>query len=321
MTEDEKPHADYIEEQRAWLKTHMAQLALTWPEVASRTGIKQGTISQFGGKNGYGGRELPIAEAVQRYRDLLVARDTVHIDAPEIPDYFETQTSAEIVNLLHWCQRGKMVSAPLGSGLGKSSSAAHFRALYPHIYIVTIWPSHGSPGPMQIRVLAALGVKNATGSPAALSQMICDKLSAMHRPVLIFDEAQHLTVKSLEEIRGIHDETGAGIAFFGDQRLANLIANGTGKSDLPQLRRRVKSMAARVLPYAQDVAALARAWAIDDPRAIRELEQIARKPGALGLATQVLEVAAMLASADKAPIGLPHLQEAAADILRRDVAA
>lgn len=320
MTNDEAQHAEFIEEQRTWLKAYRVETDLSWPEIAKRTGTERGTISQFGGEKGYNGRELPLAEAVQRFRDLLNTRDTTFLAAPEVPGYFETQTSVEIINLLHWCQRGKMVCSALGSGLGKSKAAEHFKSRYNEVFIATLWESEGSQGPMQQRILLALGVKSATGTPRALSRMVCDKLSAMHKPVLIIDEAQHLTVKALEEIRGWHDETGAGIAFFGDQRLAHTINNGTGKNDLPQLRRRLKSMPMRMQPYGQDVTALAAAWDISEKRMIVELGRIAQRPGGLGLATQALEMAALIAAAEQKAMDLSHLQEAAADVTRSKAA-
>ena len=214
-----------------------------------------------------------------------------------------------------------MVCAPLGSGLGKSTACDHFASLYPHVYVARLWESQGSQGPMQQRVLWSLGVKNVSGTPYALSQMICEKLSSMHKPVLILDEAQFMTVKSLEEVRGWHDETGAGIALFGDQRLHQLIYNGTGKNDLPQLRRRLRAMPVRTLPYSQDVTALADAWNVHDKRLITELGRIAQRPGGLGLATQVLEMASLMAVAEKKVIALSHIQEAAADVSRKAQAA
>lgn len=321
MTADEAQHAEFIEEQRAWLKGHRTELTLSWPEVAKRTGTDRGTISQFAGEKGYAGRELPLAEAVKRYRDLLNTRDTTFIDAPDVPGYFETQTSAEILNLLHWCQRGKMVCCPLGSGLGKSMSAEHFVSLYPNVYYTSFPPSFGASGPMQVRILAALGEKNAKGAPYDLTQRICEKLSSMHRPVLILDEAQELTIKALEEVRFLHDETGAGIALFGDHRLHQVIYSGSGKSDLPQLRRRLKSMPMRLQPYAQDVTALAAAWGITEKRMVVELGRIAQRPGGIGLATQALEMAALIAGAEGKAMELAHLQEGAADATRRGVAA
>jgi DNA transposition AAA+ family ATPase len=201
---------------------------------------------------------MPLADKIHQYRRSLAARDTTYIDAPDIPGYFETQTATEVLALLLWAQRGKMVGIPIGSGLGKTTAANHFAALYPHIYIAMMPPSCGSQGPMQVAVLEALGVENASGTPHGLSSMIVDRLRKMHRPVLIIDEAQHLTVKALEEIRSWHDKIGVGIALMGDIRLAHMINNGTGKNDLPQFRRRIKMMPARTLPYAQDVEALQR---------------------------------------------------------------
>lgn len=318
MVEDEQEHREFIEEQRSFLRQHRQETGLAWSELAKRTGTKEGTISQFGGAKGYIGKELPIAEAVLRYRQSQATRATTYVDAPEIPGYFETPTSIELINMLHWAQRGKMVSMPLGSGIGKSMAAAHFATLYPNIYFVSIPPSCGSPGPMQIRILAALGVKNASGTPYALSRLICERLAALHRPVLIIDEAQELTVKALEEIRSWYDEIKVGIALLGDQRLSALINNGTGKCDLPQLRSRLRQMPARMQPYAQDVVALSGAWNIHDKRMITEVGRIAQKPGALRLATQVLETAAMLASGREALLDLGILQEAAAEVLRRE---
>ncbi len=320
MTEDEVNQREFIEEQRAWFKAHKAETNLSWPDLSIKLGnLKSGTVSQFGG-SGYSGRELPLAEAVQRYRQSLIARDTTFVDAPDVPDFFETQTTDEIIALLHWCQRGKMVAVPIGSGLGKTSAATRFSTLYPHVYIVRLLPSEGAMGPLHVAVLNTLGMPNVSGQPSALSKAIIKHLKEAHRPVLIIDEAQELTVKGLEEIRGWADLSGAGVALFGDQRLDDLIKNGTGKNALPQLQRRIKMMPVRLQPYAKDVAALAAAWGVDDARMIKEIGRVAMRPGGLGLATQCLEMAAMMASAEQQPMNLTHLQEGIADTLRRSVA-
>lgn len=318
MTAEETEQAEFIEQQRSWIRNHKADTGLSWAELGKRTQIKESTLSLFGGDKGYAGREHPLAEAVMRYRQALTARDTTHVDAPEIPEYFETQTSLELISMLHWAQRGKMISAPIGSGVGKSTAAMQFAALYPNVFYGMIPPSRGSQGPMQIAILRWLGVKNAAGTPSSLTQMISDRLSAMHRPLLIVDEAQNLTVPALEELRFLYDDIKVGIALFGDQRLSQLINNGTGKNDLPQLRSRLRQMPARMQPYGQDVAALARAWNITDRRMILELERIAMKPGALRLTTQVLETAAMMASSESKVMELGHLQEAASEVMRRE---
>lgn len=317
MTEQTAEEA-FVAEQMAWLLGFREQTGLSWADLSKRTNIAEGTISQIGSARGYTGNRKPLADKIYKYRQSLAARDTTYIDAPEIPGYFETQTASEVLALLHWAQRGKMVCIPIGSGLGKTTAAEHFAELYPHIYIATIPPSCGSQGPMQVAVLDALGVENASGTPHGLTSMIIDRLRKMHRPVLIIDEAQHLTVKALEEIRFWSFKAGVGIAMMGDIRLAHLINNGTGKNDLPQLRSRTKMMPARTLPYVQDVEALAAAWNVHEKRAVQEIGRIAQRPGALRLATQALEMAAMLAASEQAVLGLSHIQEAGADLHRRE---
>lgn len=318
MLDDEKEQTTFIEEQRSWLKQYRAETGLSWKEMGKRTNVAESTLAAFGGERGYAGRELPIADAVLRFREKLAKAASVYVDAPEIPGFFDTQGSTELINLLLWAQRGKMVYAALNSGLGKSMAARRFAELYPNVKYIVFPPSSGSQGPMQQRVLAALGVKNAKGTPSSLSALICERIAAMHQPVLIFDEAQHLTGPALEEIRSWHDDTGAGVALLGDHRLAQLIENGTGKNDLPQLRSRLRKMPARMLPYRQDVDATARAWNITDARVIAELGRIAQKPGTLRLLTQVLEGAAMLAAAAGEVLDLGHVQQAASDAARQE---
>lgn len=319
MTADEAQHIAFIDEQRGWLREHKAKTGMSWPELSAAIGFPSSTLSNFGGK-GYQGKELPLAEAVKRYHDDLLARASAFIDAPEVPGYFETQTSLEIINLLHWTKRNRMVYAALGSGLGKTVAAKHFASLYPHVYIATVRQSESSSRPLQKKVLRALGVSNASGESAQLSEMIVDKLATMHRPVLIIDEAQHLSVKAIEEIRSWHDDTGAGIAFFGDERLYGILNNGSGKNALPQIRRRIKSIPPRTLPYVQDVHALAAAWGIAGDRLTNELKRIAQHPGGLGRATFILEDAGLLAASEQKAIELGHLQEAAAAYSQRGIA-
>lgn len=305
----DKQYQDFIEEQRAWLRQYKAETNASWSQLAAEVGRPQGTLSNFGGK-GYAGNELEIAEAVLALRRSLDTRATTYVDAPEIPGYFETQTSAEIIGLLHYCQRGKMVYGALGSGIGKTTACRYFRSLYPNVYIVTFFPSEGAQGPMQVRVLSELGIENPSGQASTLSRMVCDRLKGMHRPVLILDEAQNLTIPALEEIRGWQDHVDVGIAFFGDKRLHDLIQHGSGKSDIPQFRRRIKAMPLRILPYESDVAALAKAWNVEDQRMIAELKKVCARPGALGLGTQALEYAGLLASDARKPMDISHLREA-----------
>jgi hypothetical protein len=60
-----------IEEMRQWLITHKQTTGLSWSELAKRTGVAAGTISQFGSERGYAGDETRVAETIYRYRQHL----------------------------------------------------------------------------------------------------------------------------------------------------------------------------------------------------------------------------------------------------------
>lgn len=314
-----------IEENRAWLKNHRKNTGLTWKDLAKRTGVALGTLSQFGGDRGYSGNEAPVAEAVARYRQLLATQSVMDIKAPDVPGFFETQTAEELMTLFNWCQRGEMGYAALASGLGKSTSAYEFKTRYPNVTIATMSPSCASLHSMLVTILEEMGEENASGTPKKMSLMIRERFARQRNPLLIIDEAQEMTVKAIEEVRSWHDvleKRGLplGVVFLGDKRLAQLIQNGSGKNDLPQLRRRMMPLV-RLQPYSADVSALAAAWDIVAENLVTELHRIAVMPGGIGLATKCLKLASIHAAARKMMLGVDHLQLAAEQLAPRAVMA
>lgn len=306
-----------IEEQRRWLIDHRTATNFSWSELAKRTGIAQGTISQFGGEHGYRGDEKKLAEQVYRYRQGLIAQAQVEVDAPEIPGYFETETSKQLTNLLHYGRRGRVVVAATGAGLGKTKTAKHFRACYPNVFLATMKPSTSGVNTMQQAVLKALGEKHPKGTPQALTERICEMVGNMHDPLLIVDEAQHLGQKAFEEIRGWNDEIGLGIALFGNISVMQRIEGGGRDDAFAQIYSRVALRIVRPLPLHADAIALGEAWGVHDEATLAFLVKITMVPGGLRGATFALELAAMLASSERQPLGLDHLQSAWVQISSR----
>lgn len=300
----------FIQEQIDWLKAHKVELDASHSQLAEWTGIASGTLSQLIGEKGYTGRLLPYAQKIELYRRTLAAQADIAADLPEKPGYFETPTSKAITQYLHWAQRGRMVLVVTGAGLGKSQSARQFMLGNASSYLATMTPSTSGIMPMQSRVLRALGEKQVVGSPSALSEMICDKMRGRKHAVLIIDEAQHLSIKALEEIRSWHDETGMGIALMGNERVQQSIDGVSRAADFAQIFSRVALRLIRTRAVAGDAEALAAAWRIEDAKMIAFLQEIVGKPGALRGATFALEVAHMLAVAQGVKVNLQHLKKA-----------
>lgn len=307
------------EEQRNWLIDHRRTTGASWAEMAKRTGIAQGTLSQFGSDKGYGGNEAKVAEDVYRYRQFLASQATIEVEAPELPGYFESETSRQLTGLLTWAQRGRIVVAALGPGLGKSKTAAQYAACYPNVFVATMTPSSSGVNNMQVEVLEALGETNASGTPQKLSRRIRTRVANLRNPLLIIDEAQHLSEKAIEEIRGWNDSTNVGIALFGNESVIQRLEGGSRRAAFAQLYSRVSMRMVRSLPLNGDVDALALAWNIHNEPTIATLRKVCMTPGGLRSGTMALELASMLASAEKSVVGSGHIQDAWAQLTTRAV--
>ena len=256
-----------------------------------------------------------------RFRQLLATQAQIEVEAPEIPGYFKTETGQQLEHILGYAQRGRVVVAAMGAGLGKSTTARQFAACYPHVFIATMAPSSAGVNNMQQEVLEALGDAGANGTPQRLSRRIKDRVKGMAKPLLILDEAQHLSEKSIEEIRSWHDAIGVGIALFGNESVLQRLEGGARRAAFAQLFSRVSMRVTRSQPLRGDIDALAAAWRIEDDRLIDYIRKIAMLPGALRNATFALELAVMIAGSEGQQLNVGHLQDAWAQLSSRPVAA
>lgn len=310
-----------IEEHRQWLKDHRAATGASWSELARRTGVPTGTLSQFGGANGYAGDESKPAEGVYRYRQLLLAQAEIEIEAPEIPDWYETQTSRDLGNLLRMAQRGRIVVAAMGAGLGKTKTARRHKACFPNVYIATMSPSSAGVNNMQIEVLEALGERDASGTPQKLSRRIRERVRDAKGTLIIIDEAQHLSEKALEEIRSWHDAVGVGIALLGNESVLQRLEGGSRRAVFAQLFSRLALRLPRSQPLRADIDAMIEAWDVSGAAEAAFIHKIGMTPGALRGATMALELASMIAASEHRTLALDHLQDAWAQLSSRPVLA
>jgi DNA transposition AAA+ family ATPase len=304
------PEDRYVAEQIEWLKAYRVEMSASLTDIANWTGIPHGTLSNLLGIKGYTGNRKRYADLIASYRQTITAQSELVADLPEKPGYFETPTSSAITQYLHWAQRGRLVLIVTGAGLGKTQTAKNFLRDNHASYMATMTPSTSGIMPMQQKVLRALGEKHVIGAPAALTEMIIEKLFGRKHAVLIIDEAQHLSIKALEELRSIYDATGAGIVLMGNERVQQSIDGVARAADFAQLFSRIGLRLVRQRAVAGDAEALAAAWSISDPAIITFLRDIVDKPGALRGATFALEVAHMLAVAQGTGVTLQHLKKA-----------
>lgn len=308
-----------IEEQRSWLRDHKTATGQGWSLLARRIDIPSGTLSQFGSDKGYAGNEQKVAETIYRYRQTLTTQAALTVEAPEIPGYFETPTSAAILDLLAWAQRGRIVVGATAPGTGKTISARHYAACYQNVFLATMTPSTSGVNNMQQEVLAAMGEPNAVGTPQKLSQQIRAKVRDLKNPVIIIDEAQHLSEKAIEEIRSWHDAVNVGIALLGNVGVMQRLEGGNRKASFAQLYSRIGMRLLREKSLETDADALAEAWGIHGDAERAHIRRVVMMPGGLRGGTMMLEVASMIAVSEKQELALDHMQDAWTQLSQRAV--
>lgn len=311
-----------VEEQRKWLDEHKAATGLSWKQLAGRVGISHSSLSLWVGNN-YNAPGDRMAAAVFKYRQTLAAQAALKGETPEIPSYFETETSARIIAMLNWAQRGRVIAAAMAPGLGKTVTADYYRACNANVFKVTATPATASLTSMLTSVLRAIGGSAAVSSHLThvLSQAIQDRVRDLGNPLLIVDEAQHLAAASIEEIRSWHDASGLGVALLGNAGLLQTLEGGTRSVSRAQLFSRISMRDVRTVPFSADIDAMLDAWRLRDEKVCDYVHTIAMKPGGLRGATFALELAHMIAAAAGEELAVSHIQDAWAQLSTRPVAA
>ena len=127
------------------------------------------------------------------------------------------------------------------------------------------------------------------------------------RGLLAIDEAQHLPVSTLEELRYLHDESGCGLALVGSVPLWARLSGGR-HPDLAQMYSRIGRRLYLGRPAAGDVRALLGAWGLAGNGLEAAADAVAERSGTLRELTKTITVAHLVAKG--APVQAAHLRAA-----------
>ncbi|MEO5774908.1 MAG: AAA family ATPase [Sphingomicrobium sp.] len=307
-----------VQEQIEWLLEHKQLASASWTILAQQTGIAAGTLSVFAGGK-YQGDNERVAREVFRYRQHLQTQAELNVEAPDIPPFYLAPTAKKLQSMFAWGQRGRIVICALGPGCSKTTTAENYRDCMSNVWLITGKPSCAGLNNMQIEVLAALGERDARGTGQALSRRIRDRI-ANSNGLLIFDEAQHFHERAIEEIRSWHDATGIGVALIGNYNVLARIEGGNRSAAFAQLYSRVSMKLVQNLPTTSDARTLAEAWAVEDQKQTDFIVRMSQRPGGLRTLTMMMELATMVATSERRPRELSHLQEAWAQLASRPTA-
>ena len=156
--------------------------------------------------------------------------------APKEPAFVETTVAKRVMEAISYCHlQGKIAVVYGDAGVGKTQAVRAYLRENSLAIGITISPSYASITGVNELIADQLGIRERVAR--RIYAEIIGKLKDSGR-VLIVDEAQHLTVRALNHLRCMSDESGVGIALIGNEEVYTKL-RGSGKADFAQLFSRI----------------------------------------------------------------------------------
>lgn len=231
---------EYTEQQQALLQKVTAlqqEKQLSQNALGKLLGISGTALSQL--RNGkYQADPQRMFDILESYFGVKEQTEQTYQEVP----YADTSISEEIYDVISVCQiKGGLAVAAGDAGIGKTKAARHYVALHPENSILMTM----NLCLINIKAVLNLLADKLNLSPGrskdALWYAIVQKLK--DGMVLIFDEAQHLNLKTIEVLRSFSDyfaDRGQtlGICFIGN--LDTVTKMGSQKAEFAQISNRTK---------------------------------------------------------------------------------
>lgn len=269
----------------------MTSLGLSVRSLADSLGLRRGVLGAWlSGDNGPGYSAATIAELERVIGDWVAAQSSRGVQGPA--NFIDTTTAKRVMQGLAFAQTAGTMALVYGApGVGKSRAIAEYASQHEHVWVATISPSGSGILPALEAVAEACGVDAAAGSGARrLARTIGARVSGLSG-LLIIDEAQHLSLAALEELRSIHDACGVGLALAGNEIVYTRLTGGARAAHFAQLFSRVGMRVHVRTPESMDVEKVAARFGVAEERSVALLVRVSQRPGALRGVIQILRAA------------------------------
>jgi DNA transposition AAA+ family ATPase len=286
----------------------------TQSSIAREAGLSSGAVSAWmGGK--YRGDNSAIENKLEIWWESHQIRSQTASAMPAPPQFVPTPTSEKILNILRYAQMASdLVVIYGGAGVGKTSATREYERSQPSVWIATMIPDSAGVCACLEEIANAIGLRCHLGvGGARLRREICRKLADTNG-LLIIDEAQHLSLGALEEIRSIHDATEIGLAFCGNESVYSRLTGGQRAANFAQLYSRVGAKLRLNRPTNGDVRAIMDVFGVQGSEEYKTLSRIASKPGALRGVVKTLRRGSMIAMGAGQPFNEKHIARAWKDL-------
>lgn len=276
------------------------RLGMTQTALAKQAGLSAPVVSQWL-KGGYRGDNVAVQSKLAAWLETRDAIATVTAAVPGAHGWINTPTGQDIEKALIFARSSPGMAVIYGvPGVGKTEAIRHYSRTTPNVWVITASPSRSSMAAILRRIGAALELPGGYRN----YDLACDIERRLKgtRGLLVIDEAQHLSLPALEEVRSVvYDAAEIGLALCGNESVYSRISGGTRRADFAQLSSRAAPILFLKAPQAGDVAAILAAWNITGDTEKKFAMQIASMPGGLRGLVKTLEQAALFSPGAASP--------------------
>lgn len=222
--------AESVEWAIGYLRQYIEKTGKPQSAVAAELDISSGALSSFLGRK----YKTPHT-IVKKVKELAAISEKKKV-TPQRPGFVETTISRRVMQAIQYSHLQGAISVVYGdAGIGKTEACRQYLKQNSLAIGITISPTYASITGVNELIAEKMGIRERVAR--RITSEIVTKLRGSGR-VLIVDEAQHLTTRSLNHLRCISDESGAGICFVGNEEVYKRL-KGSGKADFAQLFSRI----------------------------------------------------------------------------------
>lgn len=210
---------------------YMSDSRISQAKFAASIGVSESTISRWLKKE-YPNMDT-ISEKVQEYLE----KEELRRQNVGKLEFVMTNVSKQVWNVLEYTRLQRTIGIIYGdAGIGKTETAKEWAKGKSDVVMITATPAFANPKPF-LKLLARAFKTTRTGTMDDVYLDILDKLESRD-VTLIIDEAQHLTIQSLEIVRSLNDSTNTAIVMIGNEVVYNKML-GKQKAEFAQLFSRI----------------------------------------------------------------------------------
>lgn len=285
------------------VKQLIADKGFTQAQIAKECGFSGGALSSYF-KGTYKGDNEKLEVALQSWLDGQTKKTATFVSAP---DFVDTPTAAKIFADFDFVKMfGKMGVVYGASGVGKTQAARQYTRANNNVWMITARPSICTINEVLYEMALELGISDAPKRAGKLSRMLKIKLAGT-RGLMIIDEADHLPLKVLEELRILQEDSEVGFMLIGNDKVYTQMQGGFNqRHEFARLWSRNAKRQSVQKNSKKDIDAVATAWGLEltDSKLMTALYSIGQGAGSLRALTNYLQLAGLQARARNEPITL-----------------